>query len=78
MTQHARVLRMESASQTPSAAPASGSTKLSIPRVRTPWWRRLTALISLSSLVVIIGIIVAVALGLAFLLTLLLLERAAG
>ncbi len=66
---------MELAPQTPSA-PAPG--KPSIPRVRTPLWRRLTALISLGSLVVIVGIILAVALGVAFLLTLLLLERAAG
>ncbi len=69
---------MELASQTPSSASASRSKKQAIPRVRTPLWRRLTALISLGSLVVIIGIILAVALGLAFLLSLLLLERAAG
>ncbi|MEZ5376277.1 MAG: hypothetical protein R2733_07140 [Acidimicrobiales bacterium] len=68
---------MELASQTSSAS-APDSRKRQIPRVRTPLWRRLTALISLGSLVVIIGVILAVALGLAFLLTLLLLERAAG
>lgn len=68
---------MELASQTPSAS-ASNPRKQQLPRVRTPLWRRLTALISLGSLVVIIGVIVAVALGVAFLLTLLLLERAAG
>ncbi len=68
---------MELASQTPSVS-ASDQRKPSIPRVRTPLWRRLTALISLGSLVVIVGIILAVALGLGFLLTLLLLERAAG
>ena len=46
--------------------------------VRTPWWRRLTALISLGSLVIIAGITIAAMLGISALLLLMLLERAAG
>ena len=53
---------MDLAPQTSSAS-AADTRKRQIPRVRTPLWRRLTALISLGSLVVIIGVIVAVALG---------------
>lgn len=46
--------------------------------VRTPWWRRLLATVSLGSLVVIIGIAVAALTGVAALVVLMLLERAAG
>lgn len=44
---------------------------------RTPWWRRLLALVSLGSIVVIIGIAVAAITGIAALVVLMLLERAA-
>lgn len=54
------------------------TTDPSVQQARTPWWRRLAALVSLGSLVVIIGVALAVTLGVGFLLTLLLLERAAG
>lgn len=47
-------------------------------RVRTPWWRRLTALISLGSLVIIAGITLAAVAGVSALLLLMILERAAG
>lgn len=47
-------------------------------RVRTPWWRRLTALVSLGSLVVIAGITLAAVAGASALLLLMFLERAAG
>ena len=46
--------------------------------VRTPLWRRLLATISLGSLVIIIGIAVAALTGVAALVVLMLLERAAG
>ena len=45
---------------------------------RTPWWRRILATVSLGSLVVIIGIAVAALTGVAALVVLMLLERAAG
>lgn len=45
---------------------------------RTPWWRRLLALVSLGSLVVIIGIAVAALAGVAALVILMLLESAAA
>ncbi|MGH1503976.1 MAG: hypothetical protein ACRBI6_10505 [Acidimicrobiales bacterium] len=51
---------------------------LGIRRVRTPLWRRLTALISLGSLVVIVGVILAAFIGASAMLTLVLLERAAA
>jgi hypothetical protein len=44
---------------------------------KTPWWRRLLAFVSLGSLVVIIGIAVAALTGIAALVVLMLLERAA-
>ncbi len=47
-------------------------------RVRVPLWRRLTALISLSSLVIIVGVLVAAITGTSILLLLMFLERAAG
>lgn len=43
---------------------------------RIPLWRRITALLSLSSLVVVIGVVMAVAIGTTALLALFLLERA--
>jgi hypothetical protein len=46
--------------------------------VRTPWWRRLLATVSLGSLVIIIGIAVAALTGVAALVVLMLLERAAS
>ncbi len=49
-----------------------------ITHVRTPWWRRVTALVSLGSLIVILGIglaIIAAGLSLGFLYFL---ERAVG
>lgn len=49
-----------------------------VPRVRIPLWRRLTALISLGSLVVILGAALAALLGAGALITLLIIERAAG
>lgn len=56
----------------------STSTELPPERVRTPWWRRLTALLSLGSLVVIMGFAVAILLGLAALVALLALDAAVG
>jgi hypothetical protein len=50
----------------------------SLRRVRTPWWRRLTALISLGSLVIISGITIAAVLATSAMLLLMFLERAAG
>ncbi len=58
--------------------PPEDAAPIEIERVRTPLWRRLTALISLGSLVVIIGVLVAVILGVSALLVLVLLERAAA
>lgn len=62
---------LEKTTLTPSANP-------SITRVRTPWWRRVSALVSLGSLIVIGGITLAIAAGATFMLTLLLLEKAAS
>lgn len=57
----------------------SGAAKrASVPKVRVPLWRRLTALISLSSLVVIVGVLVAAITGSSLLLLLMFLERAAS
>ncbi len=57
----------------------SGAAKRSgVPKVRVPLWRRCTALISLSSLVVIVGVVVAAITGTSILLLLMFLERAAG
>jgi hypothetical protein len=47
-------------------------------RVRTPLWRRLTALISLVSLIVIMGFAVAALLGMAAVAVLLFLDAAVG
>ena len=47
-------------------------------RVRTPLWRRITALISLVSLVVIMGFAVAALLGMAAVAALLVLDAAVG
>jgi hypothetical protein len=47
-------------------------------RARTPWWRRFAALISLSSITVIIGFAVAALLGLLAVAMLLLLDAAIG
>jgi hypothetical protein len=47
-------------------------------RARIPWWRRVTAVVSLTSLVVIMGFVVAALLGLAALVMLLILDAAAG
>ena len=47
-------------------------------RVRTPLWRRLTALVSLGSMVVIVGTLLAALLGISALLLMMILERAAG
>jgi hypothetical protein len=47
-------------------------------RVRTPLWRRITALISLASLVVIGGFAIAALLGLAAVTLLLVLDAAVG
>lgn len=46
--------------------------------VRTPWWRRVLSLVSLGSLVIILGIAVAAVTGVIALVILMLLERAAG
>lgn len=47
-------------------------------RARIPWWRRVTAVVSLTSLVVIMGFVVAALLGLAALVMLLILDAAVG
>lgn len=52
--------------------------RVAVPKVRVPLWRRLTALISLSSLVVIVGVLVAAITGSSILLLLMFLERAAS
>lgn len=54
------------------------TTKTKLPRVRTPIWRRLTALLSLGSIVIIMGFALAAILGAGALLALFILERAAG
>lgn len=45
-------------------------------QARIPVWKRVTALFSLGSLIVVIGLILAVAIGIISLMTLLVLERA--
>ncbi len=45
-------------------------------RVRTPWWRRITAVFTLSSMVVIAGLFLAGMITLTLLLVLYLLEQA--
>jgi hypothetical protein len=55
---------------TPAGLPAE--------RVRTPWWRRLAALVSLSSLMIIIGFAVAALLGVLAIAALLALDAAVG
>ncbi len=62
----------------PSVKGPGAAKRVSVPRVRVPLWRRLTALISLSSLVVIVGVLVAAITGSSILLLLMFLERAAG
>ncbi len=47
------------------------------PSVRTPIWKRLTSLISLGSIVIIVGILIAALLGVLALLMLVILESAA-
>ncbi len=47
-------------------------------RVSTPIWKRITSLLSLGSIVIIVGVAIALALGLLALMTLVLLEGAAG
>ena len=54
------------------------TTKTKLPRVRTPIWRRLTALLSLGSIVIIMGFALAAILGAGALFALFILERAAG
>lgn len=56
----------------------TASAELPPGRVRTPWWRRLAALLSLSSLVVIVGFAVAALLGLLVVAMLLVLDAAVG
>ena len=69
---------------TPNITPASIDSSrgpkrgVKVTKVRTPLWRRLTALISLSSIVVIAGAIVAAVVGVSILLLLMILERAAN
>ena len=47
-----------------------------VPTVRTPLWRRITALFTLSSLVIILGLALAFAIGTLALLAFFILERA--
>ncbi len=47
-------------------------------RVSTPIWKRITSLLSLGSIVIIVGVALALALAVMALLTLVLLEGAAG
>lgn len=61
------------------------TTQTNIPRVkrrkdpvRTPLWRRLTALVSLSSIVIIVAVVLALLIGGSILLALVFLERAAS
>ena len=71
----------ESQDQIDSRPPGKNSrvrTPARAARVRVPLWRRLTALVSLSSLVIIVGVLVAAITGTSILLLLLFLERAAG
>ena len=61
--------------------PQEKSSRVSIAgvgRVRVPLWRRLTAVVSLSSLVIIVGVLFAAIAGTSILLALMFLERAAG
>lgn len=54
------------------------ATQPPIERVKTPWWRRVTSLISLGSIVVSAGILLAAAIAAGVLLVLMVLERAAS
>ena len=54
------------------------TTQTNIPRVKTPIWRRLTALVSLGSIVIIMGCALAALLGASAMFVLFVLERAAG
>ena len=54
------------------------TTETKLPKVRTPIWRRLTALMSLGSIVIILGFALAAILGASALFALFILERAAG
>lgn len=59
------------------ADPTTGTTsRPSYDDTRTPAWRRATALFALTSLVIVIGVAVAVTIGALALLSLFLLERA--
>ena len=60
---------------TTTVADRSGTRVVS---VRTPWWRRITALVSLGSLVVIAGVLLAAFMAVGVLLLLMFLERAAN
>ena len=53
-------------------------TDLTMPQdqPRTPWWKRITALFSLASLVVVVGVFLAAVIGVTALLMLFILERA--
>lgn len=54
------------------------TTSVRLPRVRTPWYRRITAVLGLGSIVIILGVALAITLAsLAFGL-LFVLERAVG
>ncbi|MDH3684117.1 MAG: hypothetical protein OEV40_29710 [Acidimicrobiia bacterium] len=53
-----------------------GRNRFGLPSARTSLWRRLTALFSLGSLVVLIGVLLAVIIGASALLLLFVLDRA--
>lgn len=48
------------------------------PRVRTPIWRRITALVSLGSVVLLAGVGIAAVIGAAIMTAIMLVERAIG
>ncbi len=61
-----------------SPATSSDAATLKIRRGRTPLWRRITSLVSLGSLVVIVGVAIAAVVGATALMMFVVLEQAVG
>ncbi len=59
-------------------AAANDMTKVKIRRSRTPLWRRITSVVSLGSLIVIVGVAIAAVVGATALMMFVLLEQAVG
>lgn len=61
-----------------STAMSQESTPIKIERKRTPIWRKATSLVSLGSLVVLVGVAIAAVVGATALMMFVLLEQAVG